>query len=74
MIGVSSAIVAYDCAECLGQAGEVRDELVDALPCQLGMSGRGCVEIVYIGLMVLVVVQVHGSSVEAGLESIVGIR
>src|SRR5208337_5077206 len=46
VVGVTTAVVADGCADGIWDAGEIRDQLLDGLACQLRMGSRGCVEVV----------------------------
>ena len=70
---MAAALVAYRGAGRFRPAAQVGHQFLDGLSGEFGMRGHGGVEVVYIGLVVLVVVQVHGFGVNTGLQCIVSI-
>ncbi len=73
VVGVAAALVAHGGADGFGHGAEIGEQRVNGLAGQLRMCRDGGVEVVDVGGVVLVVVQVHGGRVEVGLESIVGV-
>ena len=73
VVGVASALIADGGAGGFGPGIQICDQILDGLSGQLGMSGDGGVEIIHVGLMVLVVMQVHGGRVEVRLQRVIGV-
>ena len=70
---MASALIANSSTSRLGPGEQVRDQLINGLAGQLRVSGDGDVEVIHVGLVVLVMVQVHGGRVKVRLQSIVGV-
>ena len=68
VIGVAAAVVADRGANLRGDLGQIADQIVNGLGGQLGVAGEGGVEVVDVGLMVLVVVDVHRLGVNERLK------
>jgi hypothetical protein len=71
---MAAAIVLHDLADVLGDGAEVLDEVFGALGGKFGVLIDGSVEVGDVGLVVLIVVQLHGCFVDVGFESCVGVR
>jgi len=65
---VSAAVVSNGSLDGVGDAGEVSDEVVNGLCGQFGVAGEGGIEVVDVGLVMTVVMDLHGLSVDEGLE------
>ena len=70
---MASALVAHGGTGGFGQRTEIRQQVVKGFAGQLRMLGHGDIQVVHIGLMMLVVVQMHGGGIDGGLERVVGI-
>ena len=70
---MAAAVVANGIADRLGHNREVGDQLVDRLGCQIGMILERDVQIIDIGSMVLVVVDLHRARINMGLKRVEGI-
>ena len=68
---MTSSVVAYRRTGGIRYVGKVRDEFLKSLSSKLGVCGHGCIQVIHIRLVMLVVVQVHGSRVKAGLERVI---
>ena len=71
---MSSALVADSRAGRFRQGAKVGDQLFDGLACQFRVRRNGGVQVVHIGLVVLVVMQMHGGCVEVRFERVVSVR
>jgi hypothetical protein len=69
VVDVAAAVVLDDLADVLGDAGEVFDQLFRRLFAQVGVLFDGAVEVGDVGLVVLVVVQLHRRFVDKRLEA-----
>ncbi len=69
VVDVAAAVVADDGADVLGDAGEVGDELFGGFLAEFGVLLDRAVEVGDVGLVMLVVVELHGRFVDGGLES-----
>ena len=65
---MAAAVVADDAANVFGDGGQVADQVVNGLGGQIGVVGQGGVHVVDVGLVVLVVVELHGLGVDEGFE------
>ena len=74
VVDVSAAGVLDDLADVFGDGGEVPDEVFGGFGGQLGVLLDGGVEIGDVGMVMLVMVQLHGRLVDVGLEGVVGVR
>ena len=68
VVDVAAAVVLDDLADVFGDGGEVLDEVFGGLLAELGVLFDGAVEVGDVGLVVLVVVELHGRLVDVGLE------
>ncbi len=68
VVDVAAAVVLDDLADILRDGGEVLDEFFGGLLAELGVLLDGAVEVGDVGLVVLVVVELHGRLVDGGLE------
>ena len=71
VVDVAAAVVLHDLADVLGDGGEVPDEVFGGFGGQFRVLVDGAVEVGDVGLVVLVVVQLHGRFVDVGLEGCV---
>src|SRR4051812_49315914 len=69
---MAAAVVADGRPLVVRDLGEVRDHALDRLVGELGPLERG-VDLVHVGLVVLVVVDLHGLRVDVGLERVLGV-
>ena len=67
------ALVADRGADGVGDGAKVGDELLGGFNGEVGVAGDGGVEVVDVGGVVLVVVEVHGLGVNVGLEGVIGV-
>ena len=67
-LDVAAAVVADDAADVFGDGVEVVDEVIGRFGGQIGVVGQRAVDVGDVGLVVLVVVQLHGRCVDKGLE------
>jgi hypothetical protein len=74
VVDVATAVVADGAADVLGDGGEVLDEVFDGLGTQFRVLVDGGVQVGDVGLVVLVVVELHGRLVDVGFEGGVVIR
>jgi hypothetical protein len=72
VVGVTAAVVADRGLLVGGEAVEVLQDLLDVLVGPLG-AFEGGVRLVHVGLMVLVVVDLHRRLVDMGLEGVVAV-
>jgi hypothetical protein len=68
VVDVAAAVVLDDLADVFGDGGEVLDEVFGGLGAEVGVLLDGAVEVGDVGLVVLVVVELHGRLVDVGLE------
>ncbi len=68
VVDVAAAVVLDDLANVLGNAGEVFEELLGRLFADLGVLFDCTVEVGDVGLVVLVVVKLHGRFVDGRLK------
>ncbi len=69
MIYVSAAVIADNRTHVLGHAGQVGNQLFGSLLAQLGVLLHRAVQVRHVGLVMLVVVQLHRCFVDGGFES-----
>ena len=69
VVDVAAAVVLDDFADVFGDGGEVLNELLGGLAAEVGVLFDGAVEVGDVGLVVLVVVELHGRFVDVGLEA-----
>ena len=76
VVDVAAAVVLDDVADVFGDGVEVLDEVFGGFLAEVGVLFDGAVEVGDVGLVVLVVVELHGRFVDVGLEGgvIVGQR
>ncbi len=76
MIHVAAAVVAHRSADGLGHVLQTFQQIFGTHLLQLGSFLQRSVEVGYVGLMMLIVMQVHGLRIDVGFESrvIVGQR
>jgi hypothetical protein len=70
---VAAAVILDSGSNRFGNRTEIRDKLIHCLALPVRDGRNGDVEVGHVGLVMLVVVQVHGGSVEAGLERVIGV-
>ena len=70
VVGVSATVVTDSCADALGHNGEVGDQVVHRLGSQLRVILEGVVEVVDVGGVVLVVMDLHRAGINMRLKSI----
>ena len=68
MVGVASAIVADSAADVFGDSGQIAEQVVDRLGGQRGVIGQSGIHVVDVGLVMFVVVEMHGFGVDEGFE------
>ena len=69
VVGVAAAVVAHHAANVLGDGVEVGDEFVDRFGRQRRMAGQSGVHVVDVGLVMLVVVELHRLCIDERFES-----
>ena len=69
VVDVAAAVVLHDLADVFGDAGEVLDQLFGGLLAEFGVFVDRAVQIGDVGLVVLVVVELHGRFIDEGFES-----
>ncbi len=74
VVHVAAAVVADGGADVFGNGGESFDEVFGGFVGEVGLGGDGVVEVGDVGLVVFVVVNLHGGCVDGGFESVEGIR
>ena len=74
VVHVAAAVIADDAANIFGNAGEIGNELLRRLLAEFRMLFNSAVEVGDVGLMVLIVMQLHGRLVDGRLESGVVVR
>jgi len=65
---VAAAVVAHDGADVLGDAVDVAEEILGCVFPEFRMLFDGSVEVSYVGLVMLIVVEMHGLLVDVRLE------
>ena len=65
------ALIANSRCDCGRQCVQTRQQFVQALPGKRRVGGYGFVEVVYVGLMVLIVMDLHSLRVDIRLERVV---
>src|SRR6185295_3217472 len=70
VVQVAAAVVADRAALVLGDRAEIRDDLLDGLAVEVG-AGERIVGLVHVGLVMLVVMQLHRLLVDVRLERVV---
>ena len=71
---MAAAVVAHGAADILRNVSQAADEIVDRLGGQVRMVGQRGVDVGDVGLVVLVVMELHGLGVDKRLERGVVIR
>ncbi len=71
---MAAAVVADDAANVFRDGVQVADEVVDGFRGQIGVVGQRGIHVVDVGLVVLVVMQLHGLRVDERLEGGVVVR
>src|SRR5579884_1097358 len=74
VVGVATPIVAHRGPDVFGHLVDLAEQVLDPLVLQIGMSFECLVQIVHVGLVVPIVVNLHGLGVNGRLQGIVGIR
>ena len=74
VVDVAAAVVADDAADVLGDGARCLSRSSGGFLAELGVLFDGAVQVGDIGLVVLVVVELHGRLVDGGLESGVVVR
>jgi hypothetical protein len=67
---VSSPVIANGCADCLGNRGEISDQFIHRLGGKLGMILESIVEVVDVGCMMLVVMDLHRAGIDVRLKGV----
>ena len=70
VIGVPTSVVTDSLSDSFGNGGKVPDEGIGVQGFERLVSLKGCVEAVYVSLMMLSMMNFHGSTVEVGFERI----
>ena len=68
VVGVASAVVADGGANIFGNGVQIADEVVNGFGGEIGVIGQGGIDVGDVGLVMLVVVEVHGFGVDERLE------
>ncbi len=71
VVGVAASVVAHHAANVFGHRVEVADQVVNGLGGERRVAGQGSIHVVDVGLVVLVVMQVHGFGVDEGFKRVV---
>ena len=74
MIGVATTVVAYRATDVLRHGVEVAHQVLDGFALKLSVAGDGVVELGYVGVVMLAVVDLHGSCINVRLQRIVRVR
>ena len=74
VIGVATGVIFDASANLFGNLCQIADEVVDGLGGQLGVVGEQCIEVVDVGLVVLVVMNLHRLGVDERFEGGVVVR
>ena len=74
VVGVASAVVADRSANVFRDIGQAAYQIVYRLGGQIGMAGQGGVQVGDVGLVMLVVVDLHGFRIDKRLERGVVVR
>ena len=70
---MSAAVVTHGGADGLGHVVDVSQQRLQGLARQISVSLKGVVQVVDIALVVLAVVDLHGTLIDMGLEGVVGV-
>ena len=65
---MASAVVANDAANVFRDGVEIADEVVDGFGGERGVIGQSCIHVGDVGLVMLVVVELHGFNVDERLK------
>ena len=71
---MAATLVANGGAYLFGHRVQIGDEIVDGSGGKLRVVGHSRIQVVHVGLVMLVVVQMHGLGVDVWLERVVGVR
>ena len=74
VIRVAAAVIAHRCANILGHAVELRDQLLDRELLQIGVAFESFVQIRDVSAVMLVVMDFHRLRVDVGLERVERVR
>ena len=68
MVPMSTAVVAHRAANALGHGGEVADQFLERLACEIGSAFEGLVQIRHISGVMFPVMDFHRAGVDIGFQ------
>ena len=74
VIPMTTAVVPYGAADCVGDSGQIGDEGDQGFRLQGGVAGEGFVEVIDVGLVMAAVVDFHRQRVDVGFEGFFWVR